>query len=96
MSKRVYCIEVLERNKDTDEEEVIFSTPFHGIPVKGKKPKNRKELEERIKTCDKQWYEIDAMTNRVWFILNQWYPKNFYRIVIKGVDAETVIGKRKV
>lgn len=79
---RAYTLEVIERNTETDETVVVWSSPFPDVKVKGKMPNNREQLIQKINEQALKAYEKEAMTNKVWFILNQWYPKHFYRITM--------------
>lgn len=85
MKKRTYTLEVIERNPKTDETVVVWSYPLPSVRVKGKMPRTREQLTQKINEQPLKSYEKEAMTYKVWFILNHWYPKHFYRISLKTV-----------
>lgn len=76
--KKIHCLEILERDPDTDEVKVIQTYPFDlveyeegHINIATFKVKVSK-IEDRLSRM--------ATENRVHFILNRWHPKNFVRV----------------
>lgn len=75
--RNIHCLEILERNGK--EEKVKERFPFDAIPDKISYISNIDEMYEIIEKYidDKQTKE--ATKTRLWYILELWYPKHFYR-----------------
>lgn len=76
--KKIHCIEILEQDPDIDNPIVIERYPFDLIPHEEgyvsilRLKEMISEIEDRHTRC--------ATENRMFFILNRWYPKNFVRV----------------
>jgi hypothetical protein len=78
--RKIYAIEVLERNPITDNMEPAFVKPLPDIPLQDWKLETRKQLEDLINTLDLKWWHRDAIIAGIWYILNQHFPHHPYRI----------------
>jgi len=76
--KKILCIEILERDPDTDDVKVIQTYPFDLIPYE-EGHINLPTFKIKVSMIEDRFART-ACENRLHFILTRWHPKNFVRV----------------
>lgn len=76
----MYRLEIIERLNSDNEESILFSKKVP-VPKASVYVYTEDTMYAYIRSLDLPWYVKDAYIAQIWYVLNQWFPKNFYRFV---------------